>query len=150
MAGKVKVKVTLEGSKELLDALKKVVKDVNTELKTAALNGAEVIHDAAEALAPGPYLVVDVDEKPGRVTTEIKADRDHWHYRFFELGADTHEITAKKGVRLSFVRGGQSVVVSGVQHPGMAAKPFLRPAFDANQDRAEQAVADYLKKVIEP
>jgi len=37
-----------------------------------------------------------------------------------------------------------------VQHKGMAADPFLRPAFDEEKDWATGAVAKRLRQAVEP
>lgn len=65
----------------------------------------------------------------------------------FERGAASHQIAPKAASVLSnaetgfFARG-------AVQHPGMAARPLIAPAFDAARDDAERAFADTLLEGI--
>ena len=61
----------------------------------------------------------------------------------FEGGADPHTIAPTKGPALAnrdagfFARG-------PVNHPGMAARPFIGPVFDAHEGAAKDAVGDTL------
>ena len=116
-------------------------------LEAAALVGATLFEEAAQPLAPGPHIDKDVAERSKeRVSVDVGPDDDHWYYRFFETGAGAHEIT---GSPLVF-EGREDLVVTGrVDHPGMAAQPFLRPAFDGEKDRATDAVGDELRKAVE-
>ena len=57
-------------------------------------------------------------------------------------GAVAHVIKAKGKGALSF--GG--FFGKSVKHPGMRAKPFMRPALDAKANAALQAVGDQVKK----
>jgi HK97 gp10 family phage protein len=56
-------------------------------------------------------------------------------------GAAPHTITAKNRKGLSF--GG--VFFQSVDHPGLTAKPFLRPALDTQAQTAVIAVGNYIK-----
>lgn len=146
MAG-ASVSVTVEGGEGLLRKLRQIGADVESELEAAALVGAAVIQNAANPLAPGPHVETEVAEKsPERVVVEIGPDEAHWYYRFFETGAGPHGIT---GEPLVFEGRTGTVVVPGVSHPGMAARPFLRPAFDGSSDRAADKVGEALKRVVE-
>jgi HK97 gp10 family phage protein len=139
-----KISVTIEGGAELLAALRRAGADVDGELESAALIGAAVIEAAAERLAPGPYLEKEVSEREkGRVTVDIGPDEDHWHYRFFETGAAPHRITGNPWLAWD------DVVVRSVDHPGMAAQPFMRPAFDQKRGEAADAFGEALRKVLE-
>lgn len=62
----------------------------------------------------------------------------------FESGARTHTIRPKGGQVLIGKAGersrGQAFFARGaVRHPGMRARPFIAPVFDASQDDAEKA-----------
>jgi hypothetical protein len=59
----------------------------------------------------------------------------------FEHGAKPHTIPGSGSS--GFGRGWPTV-----RHPGMAARPFIGPVFDAAKDEAEDAVADELFKGI--
>lgn len=107
-----------------------------------------VIQEAANPKAPEPHIIVEEMEKSGRqVTVGIGPDDAHWYYRYLETGASAHEI---RGNPLLRFEGREGLVITGaVNHPGMAAKPFLRPAFDEKKNAAKDEVGAELKKVIE-
>lgn len=57
------------------------------------------------------------------------------HAHLIEFGTKAHSIKpigASKA--LSFRAGGRAVVVKEVEHPGTAARPFIRPALDSKTD----------------
>jgi len=139
--------VQVEGLANLLQRLARLGADVQKELEAAASCGAEVIKDRANELAPGPHIDTEVEESSrDSVTVAIGPIEEKWHYRFFELGAAAHEV---KGGPLAF-EGREGTVVTGrVRHPGMAARPFLRPALDTREDQAIEAVEETLKARID-
>ena len=63
-----------------------------------------------------------------------------------EYGAAPHRIAAKAaGGLLSFA----GTFTKEVNHPGIAAQPFLRPAFDATSGQMVQSVNDQCAEIIE-
>jgi len=144
MAG-VRLSVTVEGGDEVIAALKRLGRNVDAEVGAAVEEGGEVIRQEANRLAPGPHVVMEVEEGKGFASANIGPDEEHWYYRFFETGAGRHLIT---GTPLAF-EGKRGMVVTGaVDHPGMAADPFLRPAFDGKQGEARDRVEARLKKAV--
>lgn len=145
-----KMKIVMEGGEELkakLRALGQAVVRINRE---AALAGAEVIEDAAEMRAPGPHIskeVVRADENQAEVA--IGPDKEHWYYQFTETGATRHEIKAAKGGVLAFLGDSGLVITKKVDHPGMAAKPFLRPAMNTQRDAAKDKAGEVFREEIE-
>lgn len=134
------IRVVLEGNDELekrLGAVGSLVRDI---LEKAVMDGAEVFREAAQQQAPGPGIEAEV-VKTGRGMAEaaIGPARQQWYYRFLETGAQPHEIRAR-GPLLTFEGEAGLVRARQVQHTGMAARPFLRPAFDGKQDEAQEAV----------
>jgi HK97 gp10 family phage protein len=142
------ISVKLEGGEELIRKLRAMDRNVSDELEAAVRRGAEPILTTARARAPGPEIQMEVTEKTGkRVTVDIGPDDEHWYYRFFETGAGPHELT---GSPLLVFEGESGLVFArGVSHPGMAAEPFLRPAFDMKRRQAEREVGGHLKRVVE-
>ena len=140
--------VTIEGGEELLEQLQRMGVDVKAALEKVVLEGAEEIRRPANQMAPGPHVVAEVAASGKQaVTVAIGQDKEHWYYQFFETGAQPHEIT---GSPIAF-EGREGAVITGrVDHTGMAARPFLRPAFDRRKGAAEQRVGEGLKRVIEP
>ena len=132
---------------ELLRDLKKMGVDVNEVLEAALAAGAKIIEDEANRRAPGPHITTGDFKKRG-MSAEISVgpDDDHWYYRFFETGATPHGISGNRLLR--FLVGGDEVFARHVSHPGMAAKPFLRPAADENENQTRDAIGDKLKKAL--
>jgi len=135
--------------RELIAALRRMSGDVEKVLQAAVFAGAEVIQDLANQKAPGPHVELKLDPKVrrGELWCNIGPDKEHWTYQFLETGATEHEIT---GALLGYQAEGEDVVFgSRVQHPGMAAKPFLRPAFDEGKKDAEVKVGDVIRRAVE-
>ena len=90
--------------------------------------------------------------KGGRVTAYVrvggkvkKTGALVWYAHLIEYtGAKRHTIKAPVGQALSIGAGIKTVVK--VDHPGMAARPFLRPAFYGQTNNAITAAAEYMKK----
>jgi len=55
-------------------------------------------------------------------------------------GARSHQILPKNKEALRFLVGGQEIIVSIVNHPGMRARPHLRPAMRRLRDEAKGMV----------
>jgi HK97 gp10 family phage protein len=141
------VNVEMEGVEELLQKLKQAGAVINDEQEAAFLAGAKVIENAANRLAPTPDIISEVKESSATsCIVEVKPKEEKWYYRFFETGAGQHDITPKKASALAFEGDEGLVITGGVDHPGMVARPFLRPAFDTEKDAATKAVKDYLEK----
>lgn len=68
-----------------------------------------------------------------------------YHAHLLEYGTAPHVIRAKaEGGLLAFA----GTFVKEVQHPGIAAQPFMRPAFDAEYLTAIQSVKDQCAEII--
>lgn len=144
-----KVKVSIEGGDELLHRLQQMGVDVDAVLETAAVEGALVIARDASGRAPEPVIKTQISShgKHG-VTVDIGPPDGKWYWRFIETGAGPHAIKGKKGP-LAFEGDQGLIVVGGVQHPGMEAHPFLRPAMDTKKDAARDTVGEHLRKAVE-
>lgn len=142
-----RITVKLEGGEELAQALQEIEANVKKVLKAATLAGGEVVAQVANGMAPGPHIEVAVD----RVTTtsatvNIGPDKEHWYYQFLEQGVNAHEI---RGTPLSFEGDEGWVRTAMVQHPGHAARPFLRPAHDETHAEQQDAMGAVLRVEIE-
>ena len=142
----------IEGGDELLAKLKRLEAAARgAALEAAAMAGAEVIRAEANRRAPGPHVDREVSESSdSAVEIAIGPDGEHWYYQFFELGAGRHTIGPhrKKAIRFPGAEG-QEMVRFGVTHPGMAPRPFLRPALDGQKANAVEAVGDELQRSLE-
>jgi HK97 gp10 family phage protein len=141
------ISVKLEGGEELLEALRQIDANMKAALRSATLAGAQPIADAANSMAPGPHIETEVvSATTGEATVAIGPDKEHWYYRFQETGAAAHEIT---GSPLFFEGRAGLIRTASVTHPGVAAKPFLRPAHDAKGDDARDELGAALRVEIE-
>lgn len=142
----IRAAVQIDGLDELLDKLHRLGADVRKEHTDAVVYGAGFIKIEANRMAPAPHIGIEV-EKAGReqVSVAVGPTKEKWYYRFFELGAQPHEITGRP---LTFEVEEDLVRPWKVHHPGMPARPFLRPAFDRRKDKAIEAVADRLRQRI--
>ena len=130
----------------LLRDLQRLGADVGQVLKKALLAGAEIVEKDAGRRAPGPYIDHGEVKTSGHsAEVDVGPDDDHWYYRYFETGAKPHRIS---GSPLRFIIAGDPVFARHVRHPGMAARPFLRPALDESQGQTTDAIGDELKRVI--
>ena len=147
------VQVKIEGAEELLKELKALGVNVKKTLRGATRAGAKVIQAEAETRArsvsgsSGKHVRVSVSARHKEfVEASIGATRKKFFMRFFETGVQPHEIT---GAPLVFEGDRGLIVIGGVRHPGMPARPWLRPAFDSRRDAATAAMGDVLRATVE-
>lgn len=141
-----KVVMRLQGGEELIVKLSRMETSVKTILERAARAGGQVIAEAANSLAPEPLIEVKVVErKKDHVVVSIGPPAEKWYWRFVETGAQPHEITGKP---LAFEGEAGLVITRRVSHPGMAARPFLRPALDERKDEAADAVGEEIRRIV--
>lgn len=142
--------VRIEGMEDLLRKLKRLQDDVNGVLDEATLEGAEVIREYANVLAPGPHIEKELVERT-RLAAEahIGPDDAHWYYKFSETGTGPHEIGPSVKRAVAFLGDEGAVVRQHVDHSGHPAEPFLRPAIDTQKAKATKTVGDVLRRKIE-
>lgn len=140
--------IKVEGGEELKRLLEKAGQAAKGMLKEAGLAGGEVIQEKAISDAPGPGIWCGVD-KIGDNFVEIAIGplREKWYYRFFEFGAQPHEIRPDE--RDALLIAGEKFAAVAYSTGGVAAQPFLRPALDVKQDEAVKAVGEVLWEVLE-
>lgn len=145
------VTVSLEGADELQAAIQGLRRAARgTVLERAALAGAEVIRDSAARRAPGPHIELEtIKQADHAVLVGIGPDKDHWYYGFFETGTTGHPIKPETKEALVFAGHEGPEVRIRVDHPGMDAAPFLRPAIDESKSAATMAAGDELRRGIE-
>lgn len=141
-------KLRIEGSRELKQKLEMLQGKARAALMTSAEAGADPIRDEMQRLAPESALIFLGNQELGDGTAEVDIgfDEEKWYLRFFEYGASDHEI---KGAPLAF-EGESGLVITGrVSHPGMPAKPFMRPAADSKKDEARDEAGKVFKAEID-
>lgn len=136
-----------KGDKELKDKLEMLGKRGRAALLPAARAGAQIVEMEATLLAPGPHIITGNEKTEGGMAEiEIGPDEEHWAWRFVEFGATEHEI---KGNPLIFEGEHGLVVTKSVKHPGLTAKPFMRPAAVRKEVEAGQAAGKIFKEEID-
>lgn len=153
MADPVRVVNKVEGGDQLLKELAALGGNVRSTARSAVRAGAKVIQGQAETNAQGigsgagKHTQSKISQRvKGMIEAMIGPSKRRWFYRYFENGVTAHEI---KGTPLVFEGDEGLVIIGSVQHPGMAAQPWLRPAFDEKQAAAVEAVGDYFRQAIE-
>ena len=146
-------------------------KTMQQGLHVGLLAGAELIEAAAKANCPvgppgsenvrlyGDYegalrdsIHTTVTEKNGRVLASIIAGGKtpggadiHYAHLIEFSGAAPHVIKGRNGGSISF--GGRSF--KAVNHPGMRARPFMRPALDANEVAAVGEIDQQIASILD-
>lgn len=143
-----RINTSLTGEKELLSDLKRLGVDTLALKKSAVAAGGNAIKGLALQRAPGPHLDVDVKGTATGARANIGPDKEHWYYSFFETGAVAHAEKPGKGKLMAFEGENGEVFTTHVEHPGMPAQPFLRPAIDEGEDVAVGAVATVLRRAV--
>jgi len=147
------ISVKLEGSEALLKELRALGGNAKKAVRGATRAGAHVMQDEAERRAravsgaSGKHTrLVTSASQPTFVEASVGPSKKKFFMRFFETGVTRHEIS---GHPLAFEGDQGLVVIGGVNHPGMPARPWLRPAFDATGDAAVAAMGDALRAAVE-
>lgn len=159
--GGIKMIVKLEGAKEMMAEMKLLRMNVKSGVRKAITEGGKVIQaDAESRVHPSlrrakKNVINDVSIPPSHTGDVVEArikrgKRSSPLLNIYETGASSHEIKAQSGGFLVFEgKDGRTVKVRSVQHPGVPARPWLRPAFDSKGDEAVRVVGKNLRDAIE-
>lgn len=148
--------IHVRGLADLQKFLDQLPAKLETNVMRGALRaGANVIKNEAKQNAPvqdgdlkaSIRVSARIDRQRGAVVASVKAgDKKAWYAHIIEFtGAKAHKIYARKGSALAFAGGRYS----SVNHPGMQARPFLRPALDARAQDAVVAAGNYIKQRLQ-
>ena len=117
------------GAKPILAAAK-----AGVPIGEPSRKGAELYKNYPGALRDSIRLSARIDRRGGQVTASIKAGgkvgktgADVFYAHMVEFGTKPH-------------------VIGDGTHPGVQAKPFMRPALDAQSQAAVVAAGEYIKK----
>ena len=149
MARRGRVRVELVGDKELRDKIRKLGDNVRKANSQAAREGAEPIRVEANSNAPGPHILArqsKIMSTEDQAVVDIGPDKDHWYYQFTETGAGPHEIQGS--AFLAFEGSSGLVITKVVKHPGVKARPFLRPAMRHNREAAQKLAGEVFLREI--
>lgn len=145
----------IEGSEQLVQDLLTVGLNVKKSVVGAVRAGGRIIRNDAEGRAgsisskPGKKVALRVRKRSGFVVGSIFPAKGHAELRLVEYGTPAGWRLAMKRGPFKFYAGNRLIVTRAIQHPGTAARPWLRPAFDNKSKEAAQKVGDVLKDAIE-
>ena len=147
----------IEGGEELLEQMRALDVNVRKALIGATRAGMKVIQAEAEQRARPlstrrgkATRLVFSSKKRDHATADVGPSKKKWVLRFFEQGVTGHEIVAGRHAPALVFKGHSGLVVlTRVNHPGMAARPWLRPALDGKRDEATRVFGETLRAAIE-
>lgn len=157
--------IKIEGLADLHKALQDLPGKIEGNIMRGALRaGQKVFQQAAQQAVPVEHgdlrksikiKFKGKSQKYGWVRMHLQAgDKTAWYAHLIEFGTASYytgkgrtvgkpyKIKPKKAKGLFF--GG--IQRAEVIHPGIHPKPFMRPALDANQSRALEATAEYIRR----
>ena len=147
----------LRGIDELLENIKLLGGNMNDIIEDALTEGAEIIRKAADANNPRADVQMELGDVKmrgvltggKRLTMSIGPSEDKWRYTFVETGTRAHEVSPKNKEALKLYQAEGIITKNTLQIPSTAAKPFLRPAFDGNKEKAIAKFGEVVRKWFE-
>lgn len=155
--------INISGGKQLAEFLNQLPLKIERNIMRSALRaGASVIAKEAKINAPiksgnlkksirtgsntrRGYVEAYI-AAGGRRSKDGKLKKGAFYAQFIEYGTATHFIKPKNKKKLSFVaKDGTNVNTFSVNHPGIQAKPFMRPALDSKGAQAVSAVTEKIR-----
>lgn len=140
-----------------LDELHRQLQALSAELQNNATRaamraGARVIERAAKGAVPvhdgelRKSIRTSTRRRGSSITATVKAgSKAAFYAHMVEFGTAAHLIKPKSRKSLFFAGLARQLV----SHPGAKAKPFMRPAFDAQAHAAVVAMRDHLARRLE-
>jgi HK97 gp10 family phage protein len=145
----VKISGKLVGADDLIDELQAVGLSVKGTTRKGVRAGLKAMQVNAERRASslstrrGKSTKIAISSKSrGAVTGQLGPSKKKFYLRFFETGTKPHMIPQ------TYVRLGRTIR-RRLKHPGMAARPWLRPAFDESTAAAREAFGQAMRQAIE-
>ena len=141
-----RVAVQIEGGEELARRLRQLGVDAEAVLREAALAGARLFEEDMGSRSPDAVYIesVVVHDSRRQASVDVGPTEDKWYWKFLYTRETAYEIPGP----LAFRVDGRDLVIGAADHPGMAARPFMRPAFDGRQQAATDAVGDVLRRTL--
>jgi HK97 gp10 family phage protein len=144
----------LQGIDEILENIKLLGGDINEIIEDALTQGAEIIRTAADQNNPRADVQMELGDVKmrgvltggKRLTISIGPSKDKWRYTFVETGTRAHEIGPKNMEALKLYQAEGIITKNTLEIPSIAAKPFLRPAFDENKDKVLEKFSEVVRK----
>jgi HK97 gp10 family phage protein len=146
----------LTGAKDAALVLKALARSVEADQARKHMRkGAKVISDEAKGnashtrgLGDSVGVVNNPDDPTGVYVTARRGKRYPKGYiaHIIEYGAAPHLIKPKASNKSGLLKLKGGALVPSVQHPGVTAKPFMRPAWDAKKNEAVRVIGASIKK----
>lgn len=144
----------VKGMEEIFSKIQELGKKANKSVNKAILKGAEpilkdAVENAPERTGKGKQglKISRPKTKGGKKYVLIGIDKgdisEIYYMKFHEFGASPHAISAKGKVLGGILKSTKN---SPIYHPGIRAKPFLQPAFEKNKRKAQEIIAQELRK----
>lgn len=140
--------IEIEGMEELEKNLNDILEIIATATLAMVKAGEEVLEEEADRLAPKRNVMASKlrSKTKTQVVMDFGPDKENWTMRFFETGATRHEIS---GTPLVFEgANGELIRIDTVNHPGMAARPFMRPALDGKGAQAMEEAGEAFWEIV--
>lgn len=119
-----------------------VLQEVQPENSTQPMRRGPNKHGEANDGREGPIKGKIFAQQSEQVLNSWLICSPAWYSHFVEYGTVEHGINPKNKTLLSFPGthgySGQQIAVGHVDHPGVKAKPFLRPAVDKAEEFLNQ------------
>lgn len=140
--------IKIHGADQVARQLKAAGVDVSRGLEVVCSAGAEVVQKAIRARAPGNLaqgVIRETTEKSKeRVTVSTGPVNRQRHAHLIEYGVEPHETAPDDKDALAF----DGHIVAWASHPGIVARPFVRPAADETRSSSRAAMGDAVGKII--
>lgn len=146
-------RIVLEGVDEIVAEMRRRGVNVTQGLTAICNAAADVVLESAASKAAGVSSRVSaameketLEASGQHVVVGVGPNRKRgWIAHFLEFGTAAHWIRPRKAKALHI--GGRWV--RRAYHPGMAARPFMRPAFDESANDAKTAAGNKTKQLLE-
>ena len=126
----------------VLRAFRDLAEHARAALEDTARDCAQVVVDEANSRAIKPVVEALVDKSSAtRVDVKIGVPKEQFYVAIFETGAQPHEITPHKKFNLFFEGAQGEIFTRSVKHPGVPARPFLRPALEEKTEAVKDLAA---------
>ena len=153
--------IRIDGLSELHKQLQTLPARIERNVMSGAINqGINIFRDAAKANVENRDVKKairsrSVKGKPGQIIREVYI-KDVFYAKFLEFGTASYYTGSgktvggpyeikPKGKSLSRNFGTEEKHFASSVHPGVKPRPFMRPSFDVNKNRAIDAVKTYIK-----
>ena len=134
----------------LVLGMRKLMEDVRDTSRDKYLTGPRPKRLGVVSNTLRSTLRVDAFERGKKIIGVIGTGKEAPYGQYHEEGRrGPWVIQARKARLLSFKVGGRWVSAKSVTHPGIKARPFLRPAIEDNLGNAKDIFTEILNKIDE-